>query len=72
MTERLDLRGVRCPLNWARARVRLEALPRGTVLELILDDPKGMRDIPRAAESCGYAVLEVEPDGAAWRLLIQA
>ena len=32
-TERLDLRGIRCPVNWARAKVYLEGLaPRpGTV-----------------------------------------
>lgn len=55
---RLDLRGVKCPLNWARAKVRLEQMARGEVLELTLDDPRGARDIPRAAEAEGYAVLE--------------
>src|SRR5271157_6211269 len=54
---RLDLRGVKCPLNWARAKVRLEQMARGEVLELTLDDPRGARDIPSAAEAEGYAVL---------------
>jgi TusA-related sulfurtransferase len=72
MTERLDLRGVRCPLNWARAKVRIEDLPRGAEIEILLDDPKGVRDIPRAAEAEGYAVLDVvRHDAKAWRLLIQ-
>jgi len=69
--ERLDLRGVRCPLNWARARVRLEGLPVGAMLELVVDDPKGARDIPRAAEACGHVVVEVMADAHAWRVLIQ-
>ena len=43
---RLDLRGVKCPLNWARAKVRLEQMAHGEVLELTLDDPRGARDIP--------------------------
>lgn len=55
---RLDLRGVKCPLNWAHAKVRLEQMSRGQTLELILDDPRGARDIPRAAEAEGYAILE--------------
>jgi tRNA 2-thiouridine synthesizing protein A len=54
---KLDLRGVKCPLNWAHAKVRLEQMERGQVLELVLDDPRGYRDIPRAAEAEGYSML---------------
>ncbi len=54
----LDLRGVKCPLNWARAKVRLEQMAPGQILELTLDDPRGARDIPAAAEAEGYAILE--------------
>lgn len=68
---RLDLRGIKCPLNWAHAKVRLERMARGEVLELILDDPRGARDIPRAAEAEGYAVTEVTAIDAAWRLRIE-
>ncbi|HLI78724.1 MAG TPA: sulfurtransferase TusA family protein [Candidatus Binataceae bacterium] len=57
---RLDLRGVKCPLNWAHAKVRLEQMTRGQVLELTLDDPRGYRDIPRAAEAEGYSMLASE------------
>ena len=71
MTERLDLRGVRCPLNWAKAKVRLEQLPRDTTLELVLDDPKAVRDIPRAAEAHGYVVAEVTAiEGQLWHIRI--
>jgi len=68
----LDLRGVKCPLNWATARVHLETLPRGAELELILDDPKGARDIPRAAEAQGYAIVLIERRHADWRIVILA
>jgi tRNA 2-thiouridine synthesizing protein A len=71
MVDQLDLRGVRCPLNWAKAKVELERLARGAELELILDDPKGARDIPRAAEAEGYAVIEVEQRHRDWRLVIK-
>ena len=62
---RLDLRGIKCPLNWAHAKVRLEQMARGQVLELVLDDPRGYRDIPMAAEAEGHAMLaaEARPDG---------
>ena len=62
---KLDLRGIKCPLNWAYAKVRLEQMARGERLELMLDDPRGARDIPRAAEAEGYAVIDVGQTGDA-------
>jgi len=68
---RLDLRGVKCPLNWAHAKVRLERMARGETLELTLDDPRGARDIPRAAESEGYAIVETRAAAGVWILRIE-
>jgi len=68
---RLDLRGVKCPLNWAHAKVRLEQMSRGQTLELILDDPRGARDIPAAAEAEGYLVLESSGHDGLYHLRIE-
>jgi tRNA 2-thiouridine synthesizing protein A len=68
---RLDLRGVKCPLNWARAKVRLERMAPGATLELTLDDPRGARDIPRAAEAEGYAIVEARAADEVWILRIE-
>lgn len=68
---RLDLRGVKCPLNWAHAKVKLETMACGEVLELTLDDPRGARDIPRAAEAEGYAIIESRTEGALYYLAIE-
>ncbi len=67
----LDLRGVRCPLSWVRAKLHLERLGAGQELRVRVDDPKGARDIPRAAEAEGYAVLATGEDGGGWWILIQ-
>jgi len=67
----LDLRGIKCPLNWAHAKVRLEQMERGEVLELLLDDPRGARDIPRAAEAEGYMVLDSRTENRNFRLRIE-
>lgn len=70
-SEELDLRGVRCPLSWAKARVRLDEMLPGQRLALLLDEERALRDIPRAAESAGYAAEEpVSLDGC-WRLTIE-
>lgn len=68
---KLDLRGIKCPLNWAHAKVRLEQMTRGERLEVLLDDPRGARDIPRAAEAEGYSVIEIDSMGRAWRIQIE-
>lgn len=70
--ERLDLRGVRCPLSWARAKVRLDAMATGEELELVLDDPQGATDIPRAAEASGHHVAAVVDGPPVWRIVIEA
>jgi tRNA 2-thiouridine synthesizing protein A len=69
--EQMNLYGVKCPLNWAKAKVRLEYLDRGDMLELLIDDPKGRRDIPRAAEAEGYAIVNIDETEGRWRITIE-
>ena len=67
----LDLRGVPCPVTWARAKVALEALPRGARVLVITDDERSARDLPVAAESEGYAVLDITREGGTTRIRIE-
>lgn len=67
----LDLRGVKCPLSWAKARVRLEALHPGDEIDLVLDDAQGARDIPRAAEAVGHHVIGVRAEPGRWTITIE-
>jgi TusA-related sulfurtransferase len=67
----VDARGLRCPANWARAKVALEGVPRGTVLEILVDDPRSERDLPAAAEAEGHAVLSVEATPSGIRILVE-
>ncbi len=69
----LDLRGVPCPLSWARARVRLECLAPGTLVDILLDDARGVRDLPRAAEAAGHHVSGIEALEATrgWRIHLE-
>lgn len=68
---RLDLRGVPCPLSWAKTKVFLMGLGRGEVVELTLDDPRGARDLPRAAEAEGHHVISVEAAGERWIVVLE-
>src|SRR5262249_47202365 len=67
----LDLRGIACPLSWAKARVTLETLARGDQVDLLVDDPRAARHIPRAAEATGHHVTDVTAEGGSWRITIE-
>jgi sulfite reductase (NADPH) hemoprotein beta-component/sulfite reductase (ferredoxin) len=67
----VDLRGVACPLAWAKAKVRLETLARGTAVDVVIDDPRSLRDLPRAAEANGHHVVAVEESGPPWRIRLE-
>jgi TusA-related sulfurtransferase len=67
----LDLRGVPCPLAWARAKVWLETLGRGTTADVLVDDPRSVRDLPRAAEANGHHVVAVTEEPALWRVTLE-
>ena len=71
MRTEVDLRGIPCPLNWAKTKVRLEASAKGSELAVLVDDPRSVRDLPRAAEAEGYLVVEVEDLVGAWRIVIE-
>jgi TusA-related sulfurtransferase len=67
----VDARGLKCPVNWAKAKVALEEVARGTLVEVLVDDPRSERDLPVAAEAEGHAVLETRWDGTCLRILIE-
>jgi TusA-related sulfurtransferase len=50
--------------------VALDGLARGEDLHLLLDDPRALRDIPRAAEAQGYAVDGPEERDGIWQVRI--
>ncbi len=68
----LDLSGVVCPLNWTMAKLALEELEEGQVLEVILDKGEPLRNVPRSAKNEGHKIIDVEPEGEEqYRLLIE-
>jgi TusA-related sulfurtransferase len=46
-------------------------MARGEQIELVLDDPRGARDIPAAAEAEGYQVLESSARAGVFRIRIE-
>ena len=55
--ETLDAIGLLCPLPVLKARKRLKALPVGTVLHLLADDPAAVIDVPHFCTESGHDFL---------------
>ena len=70
---RLDLRGVKCPMNYVQACLQLEEMASGAVLELLLSDGLPMANVPNSLQGDGHRLLKTEPlEGErAFRLWVQ-
>ena len=51
--------------------VVLADLGAGDLLELTLDDPRGARDLPRAAEAEGHHVVSEEAQVGRWVIVLE-
>ncbi|MHB9155930.1 MAG: sulfurtransferase TusA family protein [Endomicrobiales bacterium] len=69
--EYLDLSGVPCPQNSARALLKLETMAPGQVLELIIDDGEPYANVPPSLEEEGHTLLSKEKTDARWRLRVR-
>jgi TusA-related sulfurtransferase len=68
----LDLRGIPCPANAARALLQLSMLPEGDELVVFVDDGEPIENVSRSIEVGGHVILSREREGAGWRLLVRA
>jgi tRNA 2-thiouridine synthesizing protein A len=70
--ETLDLRGLLCPLTWARTRYALARLAPGAKLRVLLDHRPAVPDIKRNAEELGNEVVRAEETSAGlWEMVLR-
>lgn len=67
----LDLRGVICPYNFVKTKLKLETMDKGQVLAVLLDDGDPIKNVPRSVENEGHTVLAQDRVGAAFRVRIR-
>lgn len=67
----LDLKGIPCPLNFVKTKLKLEELPTGSVLEVILDDGDPITNVTASVKEDGHKILQVEKINDHWKLLIR-
>ena len=69
--EKIDLRGVLCPINFVKTKLKLEMMEDGQILEIILDDGEPMRNVPRSVKEEGHKVVEVEKVDEGYKIFVK-
>jgi TusA-related sulfurtransferase len=68
----LDLKGVACPYNFVRTKLRLEDMDSGQLLEVIIDDGEPYKNVPRSVKAEGHEILTEEKiSDQHYKILIQ-
>ncbi|MEI8356425.1 MAG: sulfurtransferase TusA family protein [Deltaproteobacteria bacterium] len=57
--EVIDLRGVPCPTNYVKARLPLELIDSGEVIEFLLDDGEPIKNVSRSLKAEGEKLLDL-------------
>jgi sulfite reductase (ferredoxin) len=69
-----DLRGVACPLNYVKTKLKLEMMDAGERLEVWLDAGEPIKNVPMSLKNDGHLVLlqeALEPEAAHYRVLVE-
>jgi TusA-related sulfurtransferase len=67
----LDLRGVICPYNFVKTKLKLETMAEGQLLAVILDAGDPIRNVPQSVSNEGHEVVLQEPFDQAYRVVIR-
>jgi tRNA 2-thiouridine synthesizing protein A len=67
----LDLRGVICPYNFVKTKLKLEAMKQGQVLSVLLDDGDPIRNVPCSVSNEGHTIIAQDRIEGSYRVLIR-
>ncbi len=69
-----DLRGVACPMNYVKTKLKLEMMEDGERLEVWLDAGEPIRNVPMSLRNDGHKILEegpLEADARHFKILVE-
>jgi len=69
--ETLDLYGVPCPMNAARALLTLQAMDAGQILEILVDDGEPRANVPESLREDGHEILDIACADGRCRVLVR-
>ncbi len=66
----MDLRGIPCPLNYVRTKLRLERLDPGSRLEVWIDAGEPVEQVPNSLTVAGHTICQLEPQAEGYYVLV--
>ncbi len=69
--QNIDLRGVSCPLNYVKTKLKLEEMEVGQILEVLLDDGESIVNVPRSVKEDGHKILKIEQVEGYFKVLVR-
>jgi sulfite reductase (ferredoxin) len=66
-----DLRGVKCPINFAQTKIQLAGMQRGQILEIYLDDGDPIHNVPGSVRLEGHEIVDQTKMDACWSVVIR-
>ena len=68
----IDIRGLVCPMTFVKAKLAIEVIEPGEVLEVLLDYEEASRSIPKSMKDHDHEVLGVEKvNDTDWVILVR-
>src|SRR6058998_139775 len=67
----LDLRGVMCPINYVKTKLKLEMMEPGEVLEVWLDAGEPIKNVPQSLRNDGQNVVSEVPAESYYKVTVE-
>ena len=70
--DKLDLRGVPCPMNFVQTKLKLESMEKSVPLEVILDDGEPIKNVSASLENEGWEMIDqIQLNDGTWQIKVQ-
>lgn len=67
----LDLKGVRCPMNYVQAKLFLENAAVGSTVEICLDEGEPIQNVPVSLKNDGQEIVEIKKIDGYYKVLVK-
>ncbi|MCM8757440.1 MAG: sulfurtransferase TusA family protein [Candidatus Omnitrophica bacterium] len=68
---KLDLKGTPCPINYVKAKLFLENLKKGDILEILLDEGEPINNVPKSLEADSHRIIKIEKLDGFYRVIVE-
>lgn len=67
----LDLKGTACPLNYVKAKLFLENINAGDIVDIFLDEGEPINNVPKSLKDDGHKILKIEKQDGFYKVVVE-